>query len=177
MSSKRNRSNDFSQSVNGDNDIFIKASHPKIMKAITSECTYKDFLACKPTEFVGNEGAMAALRWLEKTEAVLRIIKCAKDDKVMYASNFFRDEALEWWNTILQAKGSDMAYAMNWREFKEMTERKLCPPHEKEQMANKFLNHKMVDVNCREFTTKLFEYARMVPTLASLEPILISRYI
>ena len=35
----------------------------------------------------------------------------------------------------------------------------------------------MVGVNCREFTTKFFEYARMVPALASPEPVLISRYI
>ena len=55
--------------------------------------------------------------------------------------------------------------------------RKFCPPHEKEQMAAKFLNHKMIGLNCREFTTKFFEYARMVPALASPEPVLISRYI
>ena len=147
------------------------------MKAITRGCNYKDFLACKPTEFAGNEGAIAALRWLEKTEAVLAISKCTMEDKVMYDSNLFRDEALEWWNTIIQAQGRDVTYALEWEEFKALTERKFCPPHEKEQMATKFLNHKMIGVNYREFTTKFFEYARMVPALASPEPVLISRYI
>ena len=84
------------------------------MKAATPGCTYKEFLACKPTEFAGNEGATATLRWLEKTEAVIMISKCAEDDKVMYASHLFKEEALEWWNTVLQAKGRNMAYAMNW---------------------------------------------------------------
>ncbi|XP_022040877.1 uncharacterized protein LOC110943435 [Helianthus annuus] len=148
VSSKCNRSHDFSHNVNGDNDMIIRAPFPKKMKAMTSRCTYKDFLACKPTEFAGSEGAMTTLRWLENTEVVLKISKRAEEDKVMYASNLFRDEALEWWNVILQAKGSDMAYAMNWKEFKEMIERKFCPPHEKDQMANKFLNHKMADANC-----------------------------
>ena len=41
------------------------------MKAATPGCTYKEFLACKPAEFAGNEGATAALRWLEKTKAVI----------------------------------------------------------------------------------------------------------
>ncbi|KAJ0505471.1 putative nucleotidyltransferase, Ribonuclease H [Helianthus annuus] len=35
----------------------------------------------------------------------------------------------------------------------------------------------MMDVNCRGYTAKFLEYARIVPTLASPEPILISRYI
>ncbi|KAM0022236.1 putative transcription factor interactor and regulator CCHC(Zn) family [Helianthus debilis subsp. tardiflorus] len=44
-------------------------------------------------------------------------------------------------------------------------------------MANKFLSHRMVDVDCRGYTSKFFEYARIVPTLASPEPVLISCYI
>ena len=177
MSSKHTRDDSFNHSVNSDNNDIIKTPFPKKKKAMTLGCTYKEFLACKPTEFAGSEGATAALRWLEKTEAVLTISKCAKEDKVMYASNLFKEEALEWWNTILQAKGRTMAYAINWEEFKEVVERKFCPPYEKERITNKFLNHKMIDVNCREYTTTFFEYARMVPTLASPEPVLISRYI
>ncbi|KAF5769293.1 putative transcription factor interactor and regulator CCHC(Zn) family [Helianthus annuus] len=173
----------FSNSVNGGNDHIIhdkeprQAPLPKKRKAATPGCTYKEFLACKPIEFAGNEGATAALRWLEKTEAVIRISKCVDEDKVMYASHLFKEEALEWWNTVLQAKGSDVAYAMGWEEFKRLIERKFCPEYEKEQMANKFLSHRMVDVDCRGYTSKFFEYARIVPTLASPEPVLISRYI
>ncbi|KAJ0766182.1 putative nucleotidyltransferase, Ribonuclease H [Helianthus annuus] len=147
------------------------------MKAAMPGCTYKEFLACKPAEFAGTEGATAVLHWLEKTEAVIKISKCVEEDKVMYASHLFKEEALEWWNTVMQAKGSNLAYAMNWEEFRQMVERKFCPEYEKEQMANKFLSHRMVDVNCRGYTSKFFEYARIVPTLASPEPVLISRYI
>ncbi|KAJ0797810.1 putative retrotransposon gag domain-containing protein [Helianthus annuus] len=161
MSSKHTRDNSFSHSVNGGNDDTIKTPFPNKMKAMSLECTYKEFLACKPTEFAGSKGATTALRWLEKTEVVLKISKCAEEDKVMYASNLLKEEALEWWNTIFQAKGSDMTYAMNWEKFKEIAERKFCPPYEKERMANKFLNHKMIDINCREYTTTFFEYARI----------------
>ncbi|KAJ0884063.1 putative retrotransposon gag domain-containing protein [Helianthus annuus] len=181
--SKRISEDNFSNSVNGGNDHVNhdkelgQAPLPKKKKAATPGCTYKEFLACKPIEFAGNEGATAALRWLEKTEAVIRISKCVEEDKVMYASHLFKEEALEWWNTVLQAKGSDVAYAISWEEFKQLIERKFCPEYEKEQMANKFLSHRMVDVDCRGYTSKFFEYARIVPTLASPEPVLISRYI
>ncbi|KAJ0891122.1 putative retrotransposon gag domain-containing protein [Helianthus annuus] len=133
--------------------------------------------SCKPIEFSGNEGAIAALRWIEKTEAVLKISKCVEEDKIMFASNLFKNSALEWWNTILQSRGSDRVYNMEWEEFKNMVERKFCPPNEKEQIANKFLNLRMTGVDSKGYTTLFFEYARIVPTLASPEPVLISRYI
>ncbi|KAJ0694546.1 hypothetical protein HanPI659440_Chr15g0610031 [Helianthus annuus] len=140
-------------------------------------CSYKEFWSCKLIEFSGNEGPIATLRWIEKTEAVLKISKCAEEDKIMFASYLFKNSALEWWNTILQSKGSDMVYNLEWEEFKNMVERKLCHPNEKEQIANKFLNLKMTGVDSKGCTTTFFEYARIMPTLASPEPVLISRYI
>ncbi|MFS7910916.1 putative transcription factor interactor and regulator CCHC(Zn) family [Helianthus anomalus] len=114
---------------------------------------------------------------VRETEAVIAISKGAEEDKVMYASHLFKEGALEWWNTVLQAKGRNVAYAMSWEEFKPLMERKFCPGYQKEQMANKFLNHRMVGVDCRGYTSTFFEYARVIPTLASPEPVLISRYI
>ncbi|KAJ0714017.1 putative transcription factor interactor and regulator CCHC(Zn) family [Helianthus annuus] len=179
--SKRTPEDNGSNSINGggnhnDHDP-QQAPLPKKMKAATPGCTYKEFLACKPAEFAGNEGATAILRWLEKTEAVIAISKCAEEDQVMYASNLFKEGALEWWNTVLQAKGRRVAYAMNWEEFKSLVERKFCPEYEREQMANKFLSHRMIGVDCQGYTSTFFEYARVVPSLASPEPVLISRYI
>ncbi|KAM0072031.1 putative retrotransposon gag domain-containing protein [Helianthus debilis subsp. tardiflorus] len=94
----------------------------------------------------------------------------------MFASNLFKNAALEWWNTILQSRVSDRVYNMEWTNFKEIVERNFCP-HEKEQIANKFLNLKMTGIDCKGYTTIFFEYARIVPALASPEPLLISRYI
>ena len=84
--SKRTHDDTASNSINGggnNNNNGIQAPLHKRMKAATPGCTYKEFLACKPVEFAGNEGATAALRWLEKTEAVIKISKCAEEDKVM----------------------------------------------------------------------------------------------
>ncbi|KAJ0569685.1 putative retrotransposon gag domain-containing protein [Helianthus annuus] len=86
----------------------------------------------------------------------------------MFASNPFKNEALEWWNTILQSRESERVYNLEWTNFKEIVERKFCPPHEKEQIANKFLNHKMIRIDCREYTTIFFEYARIGLTRAGI---------
>ncbi|KAI3827910.1 hypothetical protein L1987_01999 [Smallanthus sonchifolius] len=68
-------------------------------------CSYKNFQDYKTYEIVGKEGTVAALRWLEKTNSVLAISKFFEEDKVLYASNLFRDHTLEWWNQIISTKG------------------------------------------------------------------------
>ncbi|KAI3783390.1 hypothetical protein L1987_42470 [Smallanthus sonchifolius] len=44
-------------------------------------CTYNMFQDCKPYNFSRREGGIATLRWIEKTESVLAINKCAEKDK------------------------------------------------------------------------------------------------
>ncbi|KAI3810541.1 hypothetical protein L1987_20158 [Smallanthus sonchifolius] len=140
-------------------------------------CSYKTFQDCKPYEFKGTEGGIATLHWLEKMESVIAISKCAKKDQVLYASNSFKNEALEWWNSIISAKGRRKTNAMDWKEFRAKVKKKFCPKTEKEQAERKFLEHRMVGTNDREYTTKFFEYARLAPHLAKPESILITRYI
>ena len=87
------------------NGPVLQVPIPKRRRTMSYGCSYKKSWPCKPIEFSGNEGAIAALRWIEKTEAVLKISKCAEEDKIMFASNLFKNSALEWWNTILQSNG------------------------------------------------------------------------
>ncbi|KAD5802861.1 hypothetical protein E3N88_14221 [Mikania micrantha] len=124
-----------------------------------------------------SKGAVVALRWLEKIEAVIAISKCAEEDMVLYASNSFKDGALEWWNSIIQTKGRTNAYAMTWESFRDLVTRKFCPMNEKEQIERKLLTHRMVGAGHREYTSKYFEYARLVPHLVTPESNLISCYI
>ncbi|GJX00385.1 putative reverse transcriptase domain-containing protein [Tanacetum coccineum] len=66
------------------------------------ECTYKDFLNCKPLSFKGTEGVVVLSQWFEKMESVFYISNCA---------------------TVTQ----DVAYAMDWKTLKKMMTVKYCP--------------------------------------------------
>ncbi|KAI3811354.1 hypothetical protein L1987_21075 [Smallanthus sonchifolius] len=101
----------------------------------------------------------------------------SQKDKVLYASNLFKDQALEWWNNIVAAKGREAAYAMGWNAFKTRVEKKYVPQNESEQIEGKFLSLKMIGTNHQEYSTKLLEYARIVPRLATPESNLIKHYI
>ena len=88
--------------------------------------TYKQFLDCKPLNFDGTGGAVAFVRWEEKTDSVLRMSKCASEQSVTYISGLFLDGALSWWNLQVQTLGETAAYALSWHELKELIRRKYC---------------------------------------------------
>ncbi|GKD22658.1 putative reverse transcriptase domain-containing protein [Tanacetum coccineum] len=61
-------------------------------------CSHKTFMNGKPHPFNGMEGVVGLRRWIEKVEQVFEICKCAKEDKVMFASSTLEGHALIWWN-------------------------------------------------------------------------------
>ncbi|GKG26336.1 hypothetical protein Tco_0399482, partial [Tanacetum coccineum] len=50
------------------------------------ECTYKDFLNCKPLTFKGTKGVVVLSQWFEKMELVFHISNCAMENQVKFAT-------------------------------------------------------------------------------------------
>ncbi|GKB54050.1 hypothetical protein Tco_0904803 [Tanacetum coccineum] len=71
------------------------------------ECTYKDFLNCKPLSFKGTEGVVVLSQWFKKMESVFHISNCA--------------------NSHMKTVTQDVAYAMDWKALKKMMTVKYCP--------------------------------------------------
>nr|GEV94320.1 hypothetical protein [Tanacetum cinerariifolium] len=67
------------------------------------ECTYTDFLKCRPMSFQGTEGV------------------------VKFTSCTMKRSALTWWNSHMRAVRHDVAYAMPWAALKRMITDKYCP--------------------------------------------------
>ncbi|GKC25114.1 hypothetical protein Tco_1027264 [Tanacetum coccineum] len=70
---------------------------------------YKEFISCQPFYFNGTEGAVGLIRWFERTESVFSRSKCAKENKVTFATGTLTDDALSWWNAYAQPMGVDQA--------------------------------------------------------------------
>ncbi|GJU56781.1 putative reverse transcriptase domain-containing protein [Tanacetum coccineum] len=81
---------------------------------VARECTFQDFLKCKPHNFSGAEGVVGLTRWFEKMEIVFNISNCSSKYQVKYASCTLQDSALTWWNSRKRTIGVEAAYAMNW---------------------------------------------------------------
>ncbi|GJU96346.1 hypothetical protein Tco_1321102 [Tanacetum coccineum] len=55
---------------------------------------YKEFISCQPFYFNGTEGAVSLIRWFKRTESVFSRSKCAKENKVTFATGTLTDDAL-----------------------------------------------------------------------------------
>ncbi|GJY20260.1 putative reverse transcriptase domain-containing protein [Tanacetum coccineum] len=55
---------------------------------------YKEFISCQPFYFNGMKGAVGLIRWFERTESVFSRSKCAKENKVTFATGTLTDDAL-----------------------------------------------------------------------------------
>ncbi|GJW73443.1 putative reverse transcriptase domain-containing protein [Tanacetum coccineum] len=114
---------------------------------VARECTYQDFMKCKPLNFKGMEGVVGLIRWFEKMETVFHISNCLEKYQVKYATCTLLNSALTWWNSHKRTIGTEAAFAMSWREllklmtkvFQELTMMctKMVP--EEEDRVEKFI--------------------------------------
>ncbi|GJS58628.1 hypothetical protein Tco_0653412 [Tanacetum coccineum] len=70
---------------------------------------YKEFISYQPFYFNGTEGAIGLIRWFERTESVFSRSRCAKENKVTFATGTLTDDALSWWNAYAQPIGIEQA--------------------------------------------------------------------
>ncbi|GJZ35131.1 hypothetical protein Tco_0580948 [Tanacetum coccineum] len=80
---------------------------------VARECTFQDFLKCKPHNFSETEGIVGLTRWFEKMETVFNISNCPPKYQVKYATCTLQDSSLTWWNSHKRTIGVDAAYSMN----------------------------------------------------------------
>ncbi|GKD14980.1 hypothetical protein Tco_1199387 [Tanacetum coccineum] len=77
------------------------------------ECTYKDFLNCKPLTFKGSEGVVMLSQWFEKMESMFHISNYAVENQFKFVTCTFLGNALTWWNSHMKTVIQDVAYAMD----------------------------------------------------------------
>ncbi|GKA63234.1 reverse transcriptase domain-containing protein [Tanacetum coccineum] len=101
---------------------------------------YKEFISCQPFYFNGTEGAVGIICWFERTESVFSQSKCAKENKVTFATGTLTDDALSWWNAYAQPIGVDQANQITWTELKRLLINKFCPRTEVRKMEDELYN-------------------------------------
>jgi hypothetical protein len=68
-------------------------------RAPVEGCTPAQFLRLHPSEFRGNEGAIAADNWFTSDEGLAETAKFTDEQKVEYAGLVFRSEAQQLWKS------------------------------------------------------------------------------
>ncbi|GJS28069.1 putative reverse transcriptase domain-containing protein [Tanacetum coccineum] len=106
---------------------------------VARECTFQDFLKCKPQNFSGTEGVVGLTRWFEKMETVFNISNCPSKYQVKYATCTLQDSALTWWNSHKRTIGVEAAYAMNWVELMKLITEVYCLRNEIQKMETELM--------------------------------------
>ncbi|GKB15829.1 hypothetical protein Tco_0849752 [Tanacetum coccineum] len=97
---------------------------------VARECTYQDFMKCKPLYFKGTEGVVELTQWFERMETVFRISNCSAENQIKFATCTLLAGALTWWNSHVMTVTHDVAYSMTWVNLKKKMTDKYCPRNE-----------------------------------------------
>ncbi|GKA53616.1 putative reverse transcriptase domain-containing protein [Tanacetum coccineum] len=134
---------------------------------VARECTFQDFLKCKPHNFSRTEGAVGLTSWFEKMETVFNISNCPPKYRVKYATCTLQDSALTWWNSHKRTIGVDAAYAMNWAGLMRLMTEVYCPRNEIQKMETELWNLTVKGNDLTAYTQRFQELillcTRMVP--------------
>jgi hypothetical protein len=141
------------------------------------ECTWKNFKVSDPIKFKGTEGAVALIRWFEKTENVFLMCNCPDVNKVKFATGMLLDEAMSWWNSHAQPVGMENAYKLTWDQFKKLMTDKFCPRTEVQKLETEFYKLVTVGNDIETYFRKFQELAALCPTMVSDNEKLLEKFI
>ncbi|GKA43453.1 putative reverse transcriptase domain-containing protein [Tanacetum coccineum] len=96
------------RSVNGE-DSHDSGMGGRRQAPLARECTYPDFMKCKPLYFKG------------------------------FSTCTLLGSALTWWNSYVRTVGHDVAYAMTWTNLKKMMTDKYCPRGEVKKLEGEMM--------------------------------------
>nr|GEU77929.1 reverse transcriptase domain-containing protein [Tanacetum cinerariifolium] len=121
---------------------------------------YNVFIRCQPFYFNGTEGAVGLIRWFEPTELVFSCSKCAKEDKITFATGTLTNDALTWWNAYTQPNGIEQANKIAWTELKRLLTNKYCPRTEIKKMEDEFYNFVVKENDLKPYIRRFQELAQ-----------------
>ncbi|GKB68437.1 hypothetical protein Tco_0929849 [Tanacetum coccineum] len=118
---------------NGD-DSHTSRTGGRRTERIVRECTYQDFMKCKPLYFKGTEGVVELAQWFERMEIVFRISNCSMENQIKFSTCTLLAGALTWWNSHVLTVSHDVAYAMTWAYLRKKMTDKYYPRNEMKKL-------------------------------------------
>ncbi|GJT34351.1 reverse transcriptase domain-containing protein [Tanacetum coccineum] len=111
---------------------------------VARECTYQDFMKCKPLYFKGTEGVVELTQWFERMETVFRIRYSPVRNQVKFSTCTLLASALTWWNSHVMTVTHDVAYSMTWVDLRKKMTDKYCPRNEMKKLEAELWNLKVI---------------------------------
>ncbi|GKA73178.1 reverse transcriptase domain-containing protein [Tanacetum coccineum] len=167
---------DADRSMNGD-DSHNSGMGVRRQAPLVRDCTYLDFMKCKPVYFTGTEGFVELTQWFERMEIGFRISNCTTENHIKFSTCTLLGSALTWWNAHVSTVGHDISYAMTWTNLKKMMTDKYCPRGEIKKLEVEMWNLKVKGTDVVGYNQPLQELALMCARMFSEESDKIEKYV
>ncbi|GJS22528.1 putative reverse transcriptase domain-containing protein [Tanacetum coccineum] len=128
-------------------------------KRVVQECTYQDFMKCKPLYFKGTEGVVELTQWFKRMETIFRISNCSVENHIMFSTCTLLAGALTWWNSHVLTVSHDVAYAMTWADLRKKMTNKYCPRNEMKKLEAELWNLKVKGTDVIGYNQRFQELA------------------
>ncbi|KAD4889132.1 hypothetical protein E3N88_21205 [Mikania micrantha] len=138
--------------------------------------TYKEFVACKPSEFKGEVDPLLSQRWIIDMEGTFETSHCDPEDEVIFSGNQLRERAKDWWELLRKERGRDGVKSLTWAEFKELFLKRFCPQAAIDRITEEFLHMRHKEESIDTITAIFYDKARFCPDLLQTERMWINRY-
>ncbi|KAJ0874303.1 putative retrotransposon gag domain-containing protein [Helianthus annuus] len=166
------------QIVSEINEVGSKSPEESKSDSPRATFSFKQFKACGPKDFTGEDGPNAMFQWLDSIEVTLRQSGCPDNLRTVNATGVFQSRALDWWTAERNRRGNDAAYRLSWEELKEIMMKELCPPHELQKLLeDEFWNIKQEGYENAGLTARFKQLSIICPSQVSTPDITIKKYI
>nr|GEV86891.1 reverse transcriptase domain-containing protein [Tanacetum cinerariifolium] len=146
-------------------------------KRVTHECTYPDFMKCKPLNYKGTKGVVELTQWFEKMETVFRISNCSVENQIKFSTCTLLGSALTWWNFHVTTVGPNATYAMTWVDIKKKMTDKCCPRGEMKKLESELWNLRVKSNDVGSYNQRFQELALLCVRMFLAEANKIERYV
>ncbi|KAI3669785.1 hypothetical protein L6452_41192 [Arctium lappa] len=128
----------------------------------TKGCSYKDFMRCNPKEFAGSDNPIACMYWLKEVEMAFESSECDVLQRVKFASQLLRGEALIWWNLTRSALTPEVLMKLTWPVFKKKIMDKYCNERSLDKLEAEFRNLKKGNLSVANYSKLFLEKLNLV---------------
>ncbi|GJT46382.1 reverse transcriptase domain-containing protein [Tanacetum coccineum] len=161
---------------NGD-DSHTSGTGGRRTERVVRECTYQDFMKCKPLYFKGTEGVVELTQWFERMETVFRISNCPVENQVKFSTCTLLAGALTWWNSHVMTVDHDAAYAMTWADLRKKMTDKYCLRNKMKKLEAELWNLKVKGTDVIGYNQRFQELALLCVRMFPEESDKIERYV
>ncbi|GJS01177.1 putative reverse transcriptase domain-containing protein [Tanacetum coccineum] len=161
---------------NGD-DSHTSGTGGRRTERIVRECTYQDFMKCKPLYFKGTKGVVELIQWFERMETVFRLSNYSVENQIKFSTCTLLAGALTWWNSHDLTVSHDVAYAMTWAYLRKKMTDKYCLRNEMKKLEVELWNLKVKGTDVIGYNQRFQDLALLCVRMFPKESDKIERYV